>query len=216
MCDVTGLYLDAPDHARVCVDEVSQIQALEWRWSVLPMGMGYARASPTIAFVTASGVLGLPSPERQAKAPGLGLATDRGQLHHAQAQQGQGGWRAIHDFICTSPRATVLGPTESSTGSHRSPSVPTGTSHSPASGGSSSKWSSSLNAATLTLCPSSGSRPPIQSCKSSESRSVVLLQGTRAPASSGTRAGDAASRQRTSVKVTNERCALPMRTFPSL
>lgn len=40
--DITGLYLNPPDHALVlCVDEKSQIQALERTQPVLPMGMGY-------------------------------------------------------------------------------------------------------------------------------------------------------------------------------
>jgi putative transposase len=41
--DITGLYLNPPDNALVlCVDEKSQIQALERTQPVLPMGMGYA------------------------------------------------------------------------------------------------------------------------------------------------------------------------------
>lgn len=40
--DITGLYLNPPDHALVlCVDEKSQIQALERTQPVLPMGFGY-------------------------------------------------------------------------------------------------------------------------------------------------------------------------------
>ena len=40
--DIVGLYLNPPDHALVlCVDEKSQIQALERAQSVLPMGLGY-------------------------------------------------------------------------------------------------------------------------------------------------------------------------------
>ncbi|HZP93770.1 MAG TPA: IS630 family transposase, partial [Burkholderiales bacterium] len=40
--DVVGLYLNPPDHALVlCVDEKSQIQALERTQPVLPMGLGY-------------------------------------------------------------------------------------------------------------------------------------------------------------------------------
>lgn len=41
--DIVGLYLNPPDHAVVlCVDEKSQIQALERTQSILPMGLGYA------------------------------------------------------------------------------------------------------------------------------------------------------------------------------
>lgn len=40
--DITGLYLNPPDHALVlCVDEKSQIQALERTQPVLSMGLGY-------------------------------------------------------------------------------------------------------------------------------------------------------------------------------
>jgi putative transposase len=41
--DIAGLYLNPPDHALVlCVDEKSQIQALNRTQPVLPMGFGYA------------------------------------------------------------------------------------------------------------------------------------------------------------------------------
>ena len=40
--DVVGLYLNPPDHALVlCVDEKSQVQALERTQPMLPMGLGY-------------------------------------------------------------------------------------------------------------------------------------------------------------------------------
>jgi putative transposase len=40
--DITALYLNPPDHALVlCVDEKSQIQALERTQPLLPMGFGY-------------------------------------------------------------------------------------------------------------------------------------------------------------------------------
>jgi putative transposase len=39
--DIVGLYLNPPDHALVlCVDEKSQIQALNRTQPVLPMGLG--------------------------------------------------------------------------------------------------------------------------------------------------------------------------------
>ena len=42
MRDIAGLYLSPPDHALVpCVDEKSQIQALNRTQPVLPMGLGY-------------------------------------------------------------------------------------------------------------------------------------------------------------------------------
>ncbi|OLI67098.1 hypothetical protein IXO159_06535, partial [Xanthomonas oryzae pv. oryzae] len=40
--DIVDLYLNPPDHALVlCVDEQSQVQALERTQPVLPMGLGY-------------------------------------------------------------------------------------------------------------------------------------------------------------------------------
>ena len=40
--DIVGLYLNPPDHALVlCVDEKSQVQALQRTQPVLPMGLGY-------------------------------------------------------------------------------------------------------------------------------------------------------------------------------
>ncbi len=40
--DIVGLYLDPPEHALVlCVDEKSQIQALERSQPILPLGLGY-------------------------------------------------------------------------------------------------------------------------------------------------------------------------------
>ena len=42
--DIVGLYLDPPDKAVVlCVDEKTQIQALERHQPMLPMGLGYAQ-----------------------------------------------------------------------------------------------------------------------------------------------------------------------------
>ncbi len=39
---VVGLYLNPPDHALVlCVDEKTQVQALERRQPMLPLGLGY-------------------------------------------------------------------------------------------------------------------------------------------------------------------------------
>jgi len=85
--DITGLYLNPPDHALVlCVDEKSQIQALERSQPLLPMGLGYVegvthdyvRHGTTTLFAalnvangqdlprahaaSPSGVLGLPAP----------------------------------------------------------------------------------------------------------------------------------------------------------
>jgi hypothetical protein len=44
--DIVGLYLNPPDHALVlCVDEKSQVQALERAQPLLPMGLSYVEAS---------------------------------------------------------------------------------------------------------------------------------------------------------------------------
>ena len=46
--DITGLYLNPPDHAMVlCVDEKSQIQALDRTQPKLPMDPATRRATPT-------------------------------------------------------------------------------------------------------------------------------------------------------------------------
>ena len=45
--DVVGLYLNPPDNALVlCVDEKSQVQALERTQPLLPLGFGYAEGVP--------------------------------------------------------------------------------------------------------------------------------------------------------------------------
>jgi transposase len=42
VCDIVGLYLNPPENAMVlCVDEKSQVQALERTQPLLPMGLGY-------------------------------------------------------------------------------------------------------------------------------------------------------------------------------
>jgi putative transposase len=45
--DIVGLYLNPPDKAVVlCVDEKSQIQALDRTQPMLPMGLGYVDLPP--------------------------------------------------------------------------------------------------------------------------------------------------------------------------
>lgn len=47
MRDIVGLYLNPPDHALVlCVDEKSQIQALNRTQPVLPMGLVGTKIAP--------------------------------------------------------------------------------------------------------------------------------------------------------------------------
>jgi hypothetical protein len=46
--DIVGLYLDPPDKALVlCVDEKSQVQALDRTQPMLPIGLGYVEGSLT-------------------------------------------------------------------------------------------------------------------------------------------------------------------------
>lgn len=114
--DITGLYLNPPDHALVlCVDEKSQIQALERTQPLLPMGLGYVegvthdyvRHGTTTLFAALDVANGqvisrvrkhhrhqefldfLRQIDKQTP-PRLGSAPDRGQLRHPQARQGQG------------------------------------------------------------------------------------------------------------------------------
>ena len=52
--DIVGLYLNPPDHAVVlCVDEKTQVQALNRTQPMLPMGWATSKGSPTITSVTA-------------------------------------------------------------------------------------------------------------------------------------------------------------------
>ena len=60
--DVVGLYLNPPDKAVVlCVDEKSQIQALERTQPMLPMGFGYIEGVTTTTCATAQPRCSLPS-----------------------------------------------------------------------------------------------------------------------------------------------------------
>ena len=107
--DVVGLYLNPPENALVlCVEEKSQIQALERTQPVLPMGLGYVegithdyrRHGTTTLFAalnvangdvltqcqaaaSPSGISGLPPPCRSERSGRLGRASDFGQLCHA-------------------------------------------------------------------------------------------------------------------------------------
>ena len=113
--DIVGLYLNPPDHAMVlCVDEKSQIQALNRTQPTLPMGLGYAegythdlrpawhddavcrpghrhgagvRAVPEAA--PPQGVPVVPAPDRPGGAGGVGHPPGPRQLRDAQARHGQ-------------------------------------------------------------------------------------------------------------------------------
>jgi putative transposase len=108
--DIVGLYLNPPENAVVlCVDEKSQIQALERTQPMLPMGLGYVegvthnyrRHGTTTLFAaldTAKGkvlmqcrprhrhqeYLGSPKRDREERAGGIECAHHRGQLRHTQ------------------------------------------------------------------------------------------------------------------------------------
>ena len=112
--DIVGLYLNPPDHAMVlCVDEKSQIQALNRTQPTLPMGLGYAegythdyvRHGTTTLFAAldiATGqvfgqcrkrhrheeFLAFPAVGRPGGAGGSRHPPRAGQLRHAQARQG--------------------------------------------------------------------------------------------------------------------------------
>ena len=112
--DIVGLYLNPPDKAMVlCVDEKTQIQALDRTQPLLPMGLGYVEGvthdyirhgtttlfaaldvatgeviNPVQAQAPPPGVPGLPQADREVRPRGSGRAPDRGQLLHSQARQG--------------------------------------------------------------------------------------------------------------------------------
>ena len=157
--DVVGLYLSPPDKAMVlCVDEKSQIQALDRTQPGLPMKKGraatmthdYKRHGTTTLFAALDVKIGLVIGEclprhrakefirflqkdrpRRAQAPRP--APDRGQLRHPQDTRGQGVARqasALHS--CTSSRRPRPGSTSSSASSPRSPTSASGAARSPA------------------------------------------------------------------------------------
>ena len=99
--DIVGLYLDPPDKAVVlCVDEKTQIQALERHQPMLPMGLGYAqgvshgyvRHGTTTLFAAppTPRLPGLPAPHRPERARGPRHPSGRRQLRDPQVRQGEG------------------------------------------------------------------------------------------------------------------------------
>ena len=125
--DIVGLYLHPPENAVVlCVDEKSQIQALERTQPMLPMGLGYVegvthdyrRHGTTTLFAaldtakgkvldampaasSASGISGFPTRDREERAGDIGCAHHRGQLRHAQTSPG----KTLVRSTATIPRA---------------------------------------------------------------------------------------------------------------
>ena len=79
---IVGLYMNPPDHALVlCVDEKSQIQALDRTQPLLPMQPGdrLTASSPSLG-----GIPQVPQYYRIAGASGAGGAPHRRQLRHSQ------------------------------------------------------------------------------------------------------------------------------------
>ena len=112
--DIVGLYLNPPDHAMVlCVDEKSQVQALERTQPLLPLGPATSKArrtatsatapppslppwtsppagfSPSAGRVIATRSPGLPQTHRCQRAPGPGCPPRPRQLQHPQARPRQ-------------------------------------------------------------------------------------------------------------------------------
>ena len=172
--DIVGLYLNPPDHAVVlCVDEKTQVQALNRTQPMLPMGLGYVegvthdyvRHGTTTLFAALDIATGrvitqckkrhrhqefLTScatsthPSRSARHP-----PHRRQLRHPQAPQGQSLARKAP--AVPRPLHTHLclpGSTRSSAGSASSPKWPSDAAHSPTSGNSSTKSISSSSTTT--------------------------------------------------------------------
>ena len=133
--DVVGLYLDPPDKAVVlCVDEKSQVQALDRTAPILPLRPGmpekqthdYVRHGTTTLFAALEvatgqghrrllpaapprGVPALPQPGRQGL-PAAAAAHRVRQLRHPQAPGGDApGWPATRGSPCTSPRPPAPG-----------------------------------------------------------------------------------------------------------
>ena len=128
--DVVGLYLNPPDKAIVlCIDEKSQVQALDRTAPVLPLRLGmpekqthdYVRHGTTTLFAAlevatgkgdrcllpaapARGVPALPQARREG-VPAAQAAHRLRQLRHPQAPDGdRPGWRATRGSRCTSPQ----------------------------------------------------------------------------------------------------------------
>ncbi len=132
--DVVGLYLNPPQNALVlCVDEKSQVQALQRTQPVLPMGLGYIegithdyiRHGTTTLFaaldVANGSILTQCKPRHrhqeflcflrhiEANVQAPRCSSDLRQLRHAQTCRYGPGWCASRAFICTSPQPTAPG-----------------------------------------------------------------------------------------------------------
>jgi transposase len=140
--DIVGLYLNPPDHALVlCVDEKSQVQALQRTQPVLPMGLGYVegithdyiRHGTTTLFAALDGPTAVSSPNAsraigiRSSWPSCGTsrltflsstlctssATTTARTNTPRSNPGSPDGRA---FICTSRPPTVPGSIKSNAG----------------------------------------------------------------------------------------------------
>ena len=191
--DVTGLYLNPPDNAMVlCVDEKSQIQALNRTQPTLPLGLGYVegythdyiRHGTTTLFaaldVATGKVIGKCSKRHRHQEflaflrlidretpPELDihLVLDNYATHkHPRSKRGLQKDRAT---IFTSRPLRPLGSIRWSAGSASSANAPSSAARSTASPSSSRRLSASSHNTMPPLRPSSGSRRPSRSSPSS-------------------------------------------------
>jgi hypothetical protein len=149
ICDVVGLYLNPPDKAVVlCVDEKTQVQALDRTAPILPIMPGipekqthdYVRTGTTTLFAALEVATGhieqacLPRHRHQeflrflkqvAKAyprKKLHIVVDNYATHNTP--KSPPGWRATAGSPCTSPRHPGRGSTSSKSSSGSSPDKP--------------------------------------------------------------------------------------------
>ncbi len=134
--DIVGLYMNPPDRAVVlCVDEKSQVQALNHTQSILPLAPGvpipqshdYERHGVTSLFAAmkcghrrgdrhmsspppASGISEVSGPDRCRRPRWRGRAPGDGQLRHTQGGKGRAtGSHAIPATMCTSRQPAEAG-----------------------------------------------------------------------------------------------------------
>ncbi len=187
--DIVGLYLNPPDHAVVlCVDEKSQIQALQRTQPVLPMGLGYVegvthdyiRHGTTTLFaaldVATGEVLAQCRPRHRhqeflaflrhidrsvPESLDVHLVVDNYATHkHAKVRA----WLARRPRYTSTIRPPMPhGSIRSSAGSDSSPRKPSGAAPSPRSGNSPGKSTASSTNTTPARSPSPGPPPPIPS-----------------------------------------------------
>ena len=186
--DVVGLYLNPPTNAVVlCVDEKSQIQALNRTPPILPLRPGlpekathdYKRNGTTTLFAAleiATGKVTDACYDRHGKAEFVDFlkkvarAYPRRRLHivldnyhtHKHAEINRG-WQSTPASTCTSPRPRDPGSTWSRSSSGSSPARRSAAAHSTASRNSSPRSAPSSTAGTTAATPSSGPRPPTTS-----------------------------------------------------